>query len=207
MAVYTAMNRIKRELLEVGRDGAEGGAGDGGAGGAVAVRPRADTWAQLRGDISGPPDTPYEGGRFLLDIDVPPAYPFEPPKVRFVTRLWHPNVSSATGAICLDILKDEWAATMTLRTMLLSLQALLCAPEPDDPQDAVVATQYKSDPNLFAATAGLWTHLYAGGPHAHPDLQSQVTTLTEMGVDHTRAVIALSSCHWDMQKATDFLFS
>lgn len=58
-------------------------------------------------------------------------------------QIWHPNISSVTGAICLDILKDQWAAAMTLRTVLLSLQALLAAPEPDDPQDAVVARQYQ----------------------------------------------------------------
>lgn len=35
------------------------------------------------------------------------------------------------------------AAAMTLRTVLLSLQALLAAAEPDDPQDAVVANQVR----------------------------------------------------------------
>jgi hypothetical protein len=55
------------------------------------------------------------------------------------------------------------AAAMTLRTVLLSLQALLAAPEPDDPQDAVVANQYKNTPAMFDATARYWTHVYAGG--------------------------------------------
>jgi len=50
-------------------------------------------------------------------------------------------VSSQNGAICLDILKDQWSPALTLKTALLSLQALLSTPEPDDPQDAVVAQQ------------------------------------------------------------------
>lgn len=50
-------------------------------------------------------------------------------------------MSSANGAICLDILKDQWSPALTLKTALLSLQALLSTPEPDDPQDAVVAQQ------------------------------------------------------------------
>ena len=52
---------------------------------------------------------------------------------------------------------------MTLRTVLLSLQALLAAAEPDDPQDAVVAKQYKEQPKIFEKTARHWTSAYAGG--------------------------------------------
>lgn len=52
---------------------------------------------------------------------------------------------------------------MTLRTVLLSLQALLSAAEPDDPQDAVVAKQYKDAPDMFRLTARHWTAAYAGG--------------------------------------------
>lgn len=55
------------------------------------------------------------------------------------------------------------AAAMTLRTVLLSLQALLSAAEPDDPQDAVVASQYKVNYEMFVFTAKHWTHAYAGG--------------------------------------------
>ena len=49
-------------------------------------------------------------------------------------QVWHPNVSSANGAICLDILKDAWSPALTLKTVLLSIQALLTSPEPSDPQ-------------------------------------------------------------------------
>ena len=52
---------------------------------------------------------------------------------------------------------------MTLRTVLLSLQALLASPEPDDPQDAVVATQYKDNFEMFCRTAKHWTNSYATG--------------------------------------------
>jgi len=52
---------------------------------------------------------------------------------------------------------------MTLRTVLLSLQALLAAAEPDDPQDAVVARQYKESPATFRSTAMHWTAVYANG--------------------------------------------
>ena len=90
------------------------------------------------GYLKGPIDSPYENGIFTVDIKIPDQYPFAPPKVKFSTRLWHPNVSSQTGAICLDILKDQWSPAMTIRTVLLSLQALLCAPEADDPQVIII---------------------------------------------------------------------
>jgi ubiquitin-conjugating enzyme (huntingtin interacting protein 2) len=82
---------------------------------------------------------------FKVEIELASQYPFVPPKMRFTTKVWHPNVSSQSGAICLDILKDQWSPALTVKTALLSLQALLSAPEPNDPQDAQVASQYKKD--------------------------------------------------------------
>lgn len=52
---------------------------------------------------------------------------------------------------------------MTLRTVLLSLQALMASAEPDDPQDAVVAKQFKENQEVFKLTARYWTSAYAKG--------------------------------------------
>ena len=162
-----------------------------------------------KAEIKGPVSTPYEGGKFAVDIVLPSDYPFVPPKVcgtspaltlalsalalneasrgaqgppaqgvrsaqrachascaqmKFDTKVWHPNISSESGAICLDILKNEWSPALTVRTALISLQALMSAPEPDDPQDAVVAKQYKENKEEFTKTAKFWTDTYATGP-------------------------------------------
>ncbi|EGA75460.1 Ubc1p [Saccharomyces cerevisiae AWRI796] len=88
-------------------------------------------------------------------------YPFKPPKMQFDTKVYHPNISSVTGAICLDILKNAWSPVITLKSALISLQALLQSPEPNDPQDAEVAQHYLRDRESFNKTAALWTRLYA----------------------------------------------
>ncbi|XP_041910785.1 ubiquitin-conjugating enzyme E2 K-like [Arvicola amphibius] len=158
---------------------------------------------ELRVEIAGPPDSPYEGGRYQLEIKIPETYPFKPTKVRFITKIWHPNISSVTGAICLDILKDQWAAAMTLCTVLLSLQALLAAAEPDDPQDAVVANQYKQNPEMFKQAARLWAHVYAGAPVSSPEYERKKENLCAMGFDRNAVIVALSSKSWAVETASE----
>lgn len=53
-------------------------------------------FTHLRGALPGPPDTPYAGGTFIVDIKIPESYPFKPPTIKFETKIWHPNVSSVT---------------------------------------------------------------------------------------------------------------
>lgn len=55
-----------------------------------------DSITKLKGSFDGPPGTPYEGGTFEVDIQIPNEYPFKPPTMRFMTKIWHPNVSSQT---------------------------------------------------------------------------------------------------------------
>ena len=85
-----------------------------------------------------------------------------PPKVRFLTKIYHPNIDKL-GRICLDILKSKWSPALQMRTVLLSVQALLSAPNPDDPLDTGVADHWKSDEKGAMQNARAWTQRYATG--------------------------------------------
>lgn len=52
--------------------------------------------SHLKGTIPAPPETPYAGGVYQIDIQIPDGYPFKSPVMRFETMIWHPNVSSQT---------------------------------------------------------------------------------------------------------------
>ncbi|KAL0298128.1 UNVERIFIED_CONTAM: Ubiquitin-conjugating enzyme E2 27 [Sesamum calycinum] len=177
----------------------------------------------------GPIGTPYEGGSFKIDITLPAfnepdmldrsainvfkialgatldGYPFQPPKMKFATKVWHPNISSQSGAICLDILKDQWSPALTLKTALLSIQALLSAPEPDDPQDAVVAQQYLRDYQTFLGTARYWTEAFA--MTSSIGVEEKVQKLVEMGFPEDLARTTLENVGGDENLALEKLCS
>ncbi|CAK8988437.1 unnamed protein product [Durusdinium trenchii] len=94
--------------------------------------------------MAGPTGTPYEGGNYKMELFLPEGYPMEPPKVRFLTKIYHPNIDKL-GRICLDVLKDKWSPALQIRTVLLSIQALLSTPEPSDPLDTNVADHFIKD--------------------------------------------------------------
>ena len=113
-----------------------------------------------QGSIMAPSESPFNGGVFFLDIRFPSDYPFKPPKLTFKTRIYHPNINS-NGAICLDILKDQWSPALTISKVLLSLISLLTDPNPDDPLVPEIAHVYKNDRAKYDKLAKEWTLKFA----------------------------------------------
>lgn len=78
--------------------------------------------------IAGPQDSPFEGGTFKLELFLPEEYPMAAPKVRFMTKIYHPNVDKL-GRICLDILKGKFAHFLLLShtEFIIMSPAVICS--------------------------------------------------------------------------------
>ncbi len=94
--------------------------------------------------IFGPDDTPWEGGTFKLLLEFTEEYPNKPPVVRFLTKMFHPNIYN-DGKICLDILQSQWSPIYDIASILTSIQSLLCDPNPASPANAEASQMYESD--------------------------------------------------------------
>lgn len=188
--------RLEKELQDIMKDNV---AKDG----ALSASAVGDDLTKWKAALKGPDGTPYAGGHFEIDIDIPGDYPYNPPKMKFSTKIWHPNISSQTGAICLDVLGKEWSPALTIRTALLSVQALLSSPEPDDPQDAEVAEMYKSNRELFKQTAKYWTETFAN--EVKSSNEEKIAKIAEMGFTREQAAEALEKHGGDETSALNAL--
>uniref|UniRef100_A0A8C2ZJS4 E2 ubiquitin-conjugating enzyme n=1 Tax=Cyclopterus lumpus TaxID=8103 RepID=A0A8C2ZJS4_CYCLU len=94
--------------------------------------------------IFGPEGTPFEDGTFKLIVEFTEEYPNKPPTVRFVSKMFHPNVY-ADGSICLDILQNRWSPTYDVSSILTSIQSLLDEPNPNSPANSQAAQLYQEN--------------------------------------------------------------
>ncbi|XP_037046377.1 ubiquitin-conjugating enzyme E2 R2 [Bradysia coprophila] len=105
--------------------------------------------------IFGPPDTLYQGGYFKAVMKFPADYPYSPPSIRFMTKVWHPNVYE-NGDLCISILhppvddpqsgeriEERWNPTQNVRTILLSVISLLNEPNTYSPANVDASVMYR----------------------------------------------------------------
>lgn len=110
--------------------------------------------------IDGPEGTPFLGGKFILHLDFSENYPFKWPKVKFLTKIYHPNVSEQ-GEICMRAIEENWAPTRNATFIVETVLTLIKCPQLDDPLDENIANVYRNNENAWAATAAEWVQLYA----------------------------------------------
>ena len=150
-----AVRRVERDLREIA-DGKEGEK-------FVALMLLDPTnLLELRGIIMAPPGSPMENYILFLDIQLPFQYPFMPPQVHFINKVWHPKIDR-NGAICLSSLtREEWNCRTTLETVLVSIQMLLKDPGEIDPRrggflNKAALDQYLYDHATYVKTSKSWT--------------------------------------------------
>ncbi|KAG0165612.1 hypothetical protein DFQ28_008542 [Apophysomyces sp. BC1034] len=146
-----ALKRIQRELVDILRSPTPG----------ITVVAEEDNVYRWKVLLSGPENSAYKGGTFKLDINFSPDYPFKPPTIKFLTKIYHPNIDD-DGAICLDLLKaDVWKPATKVIQILEALTILLREPNPDDALVASIAEVYNSNRTKFRKLAKEYVDKYA----------------------------------------------
>ena len=92
--------------------------------------------------FEAPSGSPYEGGFFRLSLEGLDSFPGTPPKVKFLTRIWHPLVEYSTGLVCQDAFKDGWTPKNGLHGFLHKLQEFM------NPQTVETAINFEASAEL-----------------------------------------------------------
>jgi ubiquitin-conjugating enzyme E2 D/E len=95
-----------------------------------------------------------------LRITFPTNYPERPPKVNFVTRIYHLNINEQGSISGLDKLKN-WLPKFTISNVLADIIDLLEFVNREDPYESKIRSQFLQDVAEYDAKAVAWTHMYA----------------------------------------------
>jgi ubiquitin-protein ligase len=147
----STVNRLTKELAELSSNPPDNST----------VSIVGDNLAHWALNVVGPVGTPYEGGSFQLSIVVPDTYPFKPPEIKFVTRIYHPNVKTEDGSICADVYQTNWAPTLNIRFVIEAILSILMQPNADTAVEPEIAQLMLSDEAAYLASARDWTQRYA----------------------------------------------
>jgi len=107
--------------------------------------------------FSGPEGTPFEGGVFEAELKFPDDYPLKPPEMKFVDKIWHPNVYP-DGKVCISILhppgddpnqyelaSERWSPIQSVEKILISVMSLLAEPNDESPANLDAAKMWREN--------------------------------------------------------------
>jgi len=158
MVSSTVMRRLMREINTLRTGPPEG----------IRISVSEEDMLDVTGIIAGPVDTPYEGGYFRIKFVFTEEFPAAPPKCRFLTRIFHPNVSSA-GEICVNTLKKDWKPTYGIAHILVTVKCLLIYPNPESALDEEAGKLLLENYAAYARHAKVMTEVHAKGKIPPPE--------------------------------------
>eukprot|EP00007_Cunea_sp_BSH-02190019_P004577 CAMPEP_0174241590 /NCGR_PEP_ID=MMETSP0417-20130205/23897_1 /TAXON_ID=242541 /ORGANISM="Mayorella sp, Strain BSH-02190019" /LENGTH=200 /DNA_ID=CAMNT_0015320847 /DNA_START=31 /DNA_END=633 /DNA_ORIENTATION=- len=144
------MRRIMKELKQMSTEPSEG----------IKLLAGEDDITEIVAVITGPQDTPYEGGEFRVRLKLGADFPQAPPKAYFLTTIFHPNVSK-TGDICVNTLKKDWKETHGLQHILLTIKCLLIVPNPESALNEEAGRLLLEDYEEYCSHAKMITGIHA----------------------------------------------
>jgi ubiquitin-conjugating enzyme E2 M len=95
-----------------------------------------------------PDEGMYKGAAFKFSFAINSSYPHEPPKVKCIPKIYHPNVD-LEGNVCLNILREDWKPVLNLNSVMVGLQYLFLEPNADDPLNKEAAQDLRSNRQNF----------------------------------------------------------
>ncbi|XP_059169059.1 ubiquitin-conjugating enzyme E2 S-like [Physella acuta] len=114
----------------------------------------------IQATIEGPSGTPYAGGTFRMKLVLGNNFPTEPPKAFFLTKIFHPNVSS-NGEICVNTLKKDWKPELGIKHILLTVKCLLIVPNPESALNAEAGKLLLEQYEDYSQRAKMFTEIHA----------------------------------------------
>ena len=102
----------------------------------------------------------FAGGRFRVKLTIGKDFPNSPPLGFFLTKIFHPNVSSR-GEICVNTLKKDWKSDLGLKHVLLTIKCLLIVPNPESALNEEAGKLLLERYDDYCARAKLYTDIHA----------------------------------------------
>ncbi|KAF5100065.1 hypothetical protein D0Z00_001402 [Geotrichum galactomycetum] len=111
--------------------------------------------------IQGPEDTPYDGGLFAATLSFPSDYPLSPPKMKFTSNIFHPNIYK-DGTVCISILhppgddpnmyehaSERWSPIQSVEKILISVMSMLAEPNDESGANIDASKMWRDDREQF----------------------------------------------------------
>jgi len=115
----------------------------------------------IQADITGPYDTPYHDGVFRVKLIIPNEFPQVPPKGFFLTKVFHPNVSSK-GEICVNTLKKDWNPKQwSLVHVFQVVRCLMIIPFPESSLNEEAGRLFQENYQEYFKLAKIYTNVHS----------------------------------------------